>query len=78
MDIQCGTDANGNPVTVSVQNSGGSGDVDPTTWKAQKINLTIQDVQQTILEGRMKGFKPFNIGGMPFNSNNYRAIPWNY
>ena len=78
MNINCGNDSNGNPINVPYEASGGSGDVDITRWRAQRINLTIQDVQQSIMEGRLKGFTPFNIGGMPFNSNNYRPIPWNY
>lgn len=77
-NINCGNDANGNPVVVPYQSSGGSGDVDITSWKAQRINLTFQDVQQSIRESRERGMKPFNIGGLPFNSNNYRYQPMNY
>jgi hypothetical protein len=67
----CGGDPNtGAPIPF--QSSGGSGDVDVTKWKPKRINLTIQDVQQSIAEGRQKGFTPFNIGGIPFMSNNYR------
>ena len=48
--------------TSSVIASGGSM---PSTmgWGAQRINLSIRDVQQTILEGRLAGTGVWNIEG---------------
>jgi hypothetical protein len=50
---------------------GGSGVGTPSVqaFGAQRINLSMADVQQTIQEGRAQGIKPFNL----YNS----ASPWN-
>lgn len=61
---QCG---NGNTIPIqTASSSAGSGSSDPLVphMGAQKINLSIMDVQQTIQEGRASGkTKPFNISG---------------
>jgi hypothetical protein len=48
----------------SVISSGGGGS-DPSVqgWKAQKINLTFSDVQDTIQEGRAMGTGVWNVLG---------------
>jgi hypothetical protein len=69
MDINCGTNSDGSPNIISAPDiSGGGSDVDITKWQAQRLNLSIQDVMQTIQEGRMSGAVAIlNIGGN--NSN---------
>ena len=55
--------------TVGQGGSGvGASTVGPNAFGAQRINLSMKDVQQTIQEGRAAGIKPFNL----YNS----ASPW--
>jgi hypothetical protein len=48
--------------TSSIISSGGS-DPDVTKWGAQRVCLSIRDVQQSILEGRLVGTGVWNIEG---------------
>lgn len=62
--INCGTNPDGSPQMLEVNSVGGGGN-DPQypNLMAQKINLTMMDVQQTIMEGRATDTRPFNIFG---------------
>lgn len=73
MNINCGTDENGDPNIVNIQSLGSGGqDVDVTRWGARRINLCIYDVQETIKEGIAAGPIPvFNISGANQTYPNY-------
>jgi hypothetical protein len=61
---QCDLDSSGAPIVQSLSSTGGGGsDVDITKWGAQRLNLCMYDVQQTIQEGLANGIIPYNISG---------------
>jgi hypothetical protein len=64
MDITCiGPD--GNPVTVPVDQLGTSGGSQPLypNLMARRIIRSFSDAQQSIADGKARGFKPFSIEG---------------
>jgi hypothetical protein len=60
---QCDLDASGAPIVQSLGSTGGGADLDITKWGAQRLNLCMADVQQTIQEGLANGIIPYNISG---------------
>jgi hypothetical protein len=74
VQITCYDPATGQMQTIDAstvsQGGGGFGDssIGPAAFGAQRINLCMYDVQQSIAEGRAAGNKPFNL----YNS----ASPW--
>jgi hypothetical protein len=55
----------GSFVSSVISSAGGGSDPDVIGWHAQKINLSMSDVQQTIQEGRMVGTGIWDIDGNP-------------
>lgn len=66
--ITCIDPATGQPATFeanSISMGGGGSDAKFPNLLAQRINLSMVDVQNTIAEGRAHGIKPFNLIGSP-------------
>lgn len=61
----CGNGNGGGFVSSVISSAGGGSDPVTTGWGAQKINLSMTDVQATIQEGRMVGTGVWDIDGNP-------------
>lgn len=63
VQISCYNPATGQVTQIDAEGVSASGGAEPVnpSLGAQKINLSIMDVQQTIQDGRARGFKPFSL-----------------